>query len=141
SVHSDRGGTGKPNIAANLATSIASRGHRVAVVDTDIQSPGIHVLFGHDAATTDRCVNDYLWGQCSIHETAHDVSAALQGEGGESKEGALYLVPASIRAGDIARILRDGYDVDLLADGLDELVRQLELDYLFVDTHPGLHEE
>jgi MinD-like ATPase involved in chromosome partitioning or flagellar assembly len=50
-------------------------------------------------------------------------------------------MPASIRASDIARILREGYDVELLSDGLDELVDQLELDYLFVDSHPGLHEE
>ncbi|MEM8603501.1 MAG: P-loop NTPase, partial [Cyanobacteria bacterium P01_H01_bin.121] len=44
SIHSYRGGTGKSNSAANLATTIARYGHRVCVVDTDIQSPGIHVL-------------------------------------------------------------------------------------------------
>ena len=46
SVHSFRGGTGKSNIAASLATALALQGRRVAVVDTDIQSPGIHILFG-----------------------------------------------------------------------------------------------
>ena len=45
SVHSYRGGTGKSNITANLATIIAARNRRVGVVDTDIQSPGIHILF------------------------------------------------------------------------------------------------
>ncbi len=143
SVHSYRGGTGKSNIVANLAASIARQGYRVGVVDTDIQSPGVHVLFGFDAEKMDRCLNHYLWGQCAIQETAYDVSAALQDTPSTDAEpqGALYLVPASIRAGDIARILREGYDVDLLTDGLDELTERLELDYLWLDTHPGLNEE
>ena len=46
SVHSYRGGTGKSNLTANLAACLAAAGKRVAVVDTDIQSPGIHMLFG-----------------------------------------------------------------------------------------------
>ncbi|WP_293365668.1 P-loop NTPase [Microcoleus sp. CAWBG27] len=38
SVHSYRGGTGKSNMTANLASIIARGGNRVAIVDTDIQS-------------------------------------------------------------------------------------------------------
>lgn len=48
SVHSFRGGTGKSNVTANLATLTALEGLRVGIVDTDVQSPGIHVLFGFD---------------------------------------------------------------------------------------------
>ena len=48
SVHSFRGGTGKSNATANLAILMAAQGRRVGVVDTDIQSPGIHVLFALD---------------------------------------------------------------------------------------------
>lgn len=146
-VHSYRGGTGKSNITANLAVSVAGQGHRVGIVDTDVQSPGIHVLFGYDGTDTARRLNDYLWGACAIQDTAHDVSAALLQDTAPARSGqgqarqALYLMPASIRPGDIARILREGYDADLLSSGLDELIVQLELDYLFVDTHPGLHEE
>jgi MinD-like ATPase involved in chromosome partitioning or flagellar assembly len=143
-VHSYRGGTGKSNITANLAAFLACRGERVGVVDSDIQSPGIHVLFGVDAAHTERSLNDYLWGHCGIQDVAHDLTATLRAQAAASSGGdadaALYLAPASIRPADIARILREGYDVNLLSDGLDELVRQLDLDYLLVDTHPGLHE-
>ena len=46
SIHSFRGGTGKSNTTANLAAILAASGRRVGVIDTDIQSPGIHVLFG-----------------------------------------------------------------------------------------------
>jgi MinD-like ATPase involved in chromosome partitioning or flagellar assembly len=37
--------------------------------------------------------------------------------------------------------LREGYDVGLLTDGFQELIEVLDLDYLFIDTHPGLNEE
>src|SRR4051794_36480328 len=103
SVHSYRGGTGKSNITANLAVSIARQGHRVGIVDTDVQSPGIHVLFGFDAAETSRCLNDFLWGACAIQDTAHDVSTALldnsaPGADNRAQSGqALYLLPASIK--------------------------------------------
>src|SRR5262249_50375155 len=46
-----------------------------------------------------------------------------------------------IKAGEIARVLREGYDVSLLNDGFRELIRRLRLDHSFVDTHPGLNEE
>jgi len=62
SLHSFRGGTGKSNMTANLASVIASQGKRVGIIDTDIQSPGIHVLFGMDETTVNLSLNDYLWG-------------------------------------------------------------------------------
>ena len=38
-------------------------------------------------------------------------------------------------------MLRDGYDVSRLNDGIRQLVRALQLDILLIDTHPGLNEE
>jgi predicted cupin superfamily sugar epimerase len=64
SVHSFRGGTGKSNTSANLAALYAMDGLRVGVVDTDIQSPGIHVIFGLDEDEAPYSLNDYLWGRC-----------------------------------------------------------------------------
>jgi len=56
-------------------------------------------------------------------------------------EGKLFLIPSSINAGEIARILREGYDISLLNDGFHELLQKLALDVLLIDTHPGLNEE
>ncbi len=141
SIHSFRGGTGKSNITANLASQFARKGHRVGVIDTDIQSPGIHVLFGLDEEKMDKALNDYLWGLCTIEEAAYDVSAQIGGGEVVLMSGGIYLIPSSIRAGEIARVLREGYDVGLLNDGFWALIEKLELDYLFIDTHPGLNEE
>lgn len=142
SIHSFRGGTGKSNCAANLAALMARAGNRVGVLDTDIQSPGIHVLFNVDVGSIECCLNDYLWGRCTIEQAATDVSASalLPGED-PSKMGKIFLVPSSIKTGEIARILREGYDVAKLNDGIHEMIRSLELDILLVDTHPGVNEE
>src|SRR5437588_13041291 len=113
SVHSYRGGTGKSNLTANLASCVVQQGKRAAVIDTDIQSPGLHVLFGMDNQTSGLTLNDYLYGRCRIEQAAHDVtpdSAAAQG-------GKLYLVPSSIKTGEITRVLREGYEVNLLTHG------------------------
>jgi MinD-like ATPase involved in chromosome partitioning or flagellar assembly len=139
SVHSYRGGTGKSNSTANLAATVARYGYRVGIVDTDIQSPGIHVLFGFGEEDIDRSLNDYLWGRCSISEAAYDVTAVLNGNAQATSK--IYLVPSSVKAREIARILREGYDVGLLNEGFQDLVKTLKLDYLFIDTHPGLNEE
>lgn len=142
SVHSFRGGTGKSNVTANLAVLTALAGRRVGIIDTDVQSPGIHVLFGFDEDRVQLCLNDYLWGRCGIEETSYDVSQALEGAPVAAPPGArVFLIPSSLRPGEIARVLREGYDVSRLNDGFRDLVEKLELDYLFIDTHPGVNEE
>lgn len=137
SVHSFRGGTGKSNTTANVATLLAAEGMRVGVIDTDIQSPGIHVLFGLDDTDVGHALNDYLWGLCSIDEATIDVTERVDPQ----IKGRLFLIPSSIKAGDIARVLREGYDVGLLNDGYQHLLEALNLDVLMIDTHPGLNEE
>ncbi len=137
SVHSFRGGTGKSNTTANLSAMLAQRGLRVGVVDTDIQSPGIHVLFGVAEDQMHPTLNSYLWGEAAIAQCAHDVTANVGG----NLKGQIFLVPSSVRGGDIAKILREGYDVSRLNEGFQSLVRDLDLDALVIDTHPGLNEE
>ncbi|MEW5939114.1 MAG: MinD/ParA family protein [Chloroflexota bacterium] len=137
SIHSFRGGTGKSNTSANVSTLLAQKGYRVGVVDTDIQSPGIHILFNLDDSEMRHSLNDYLWGKCEIKDCAHDVSGRV----GAEIKGQIFLIPSSIKAGEIARVLREGYDVGLLNDGFRALVKDLKLDYLIIDTHPGLNEE
>jgi septum site-determining protein MinD len=46
-----------------------------------------------------------------------------------------------MQPGEITRVLREGYDAQRLTAGIRELVDALDLDVLFIDTHPGLNEE
>lgn len=135
-IHSFRGGTGKSNIAANLATCLATGGSKVAVMDLDLQSPGIHFIFGLSPGVTGRVLNDYLLEGCPIDEVVYDVGTRL-GLGA----GRLLLLPSSMQLAEISKVLNQGYSVALISSGIKRLMQTLALDYLFIDTHPGLNEE
>ncbi|RSS81788.1 MinD/ParA family protein [Streptomyces sp. WAC06614] len=126
-VHSHRGGTGKSTVLANLALLLAAGGRRVGVVDTDIQSPTLDLLFRLPPG--EGSLTDYLLGRCEI-ETA--VQRAAPG---------LYVVPARTGTKALREIMATGYDVGLLPEGFDRLARTYVLDDLLLDTHAGLNNE
>ena len=136
-VHSYRGGTGKSNLTANLAAIMVLDGKRVGVVDTDLQSPGVHVLFGKSSGEITRTLDDFLWGKCTIEEAAYDVTGAIAA----GAPGKCWLVPAAMDSGSIARILDEGYDIQRLNSHIHDLLRLLKLDCLLIDSHPGLNRE
>ncbi len=134
SIHSSRRGTGKSNLAANLATLLAWRGQRVGVIDMDIHAPTLHFLFGFQTSAAPGALNDYLAGRCAIEQAAHEMTPGFS-------PGRLYLTPASADMAAIAWALRQGCDVDRLNDGLSTLVKSLRLDAVIIDTYAGLNEE
>lgn len=136
-VHSFRGGTGKSNLSANLATCLGLAGKRVAVFDTDLASPGVHVLFGYEAAADDLVLNDFLQADAPIRRCAHEVTP----DPVRHAHGAIYLLPGSMQSDRIARLLREGYEVEKLNDAMFSLADELKLDCVIVDTHPGINEE
>ena len=135
-IHSYRGGTGKSNVSANLAAATALAGKRVAVIDTDIQSPGINLIFGFKQSDLRLTLNDYLGGKCGIRECAYDVSTRTR-----VPPGQLFLIPSSLQYMEIAKILKSGFDLNRMVEGFRQIITELSLDLLFVDTHPGLGEE
>lgn len=135
-IHSFRGGTGKSNLTANLAYCCASLGARVGVVDTDIQSPGIHILFGLGDSLMRYCLNDYLKGECSIKDPICDVSSGFS-----LPPGRISLIPSRLNAQAIVAMLKEGFDVQRLSTAFSELTKELQLDILLIDTHPGIEEE
>ncbi len=143
SIHSFRGGTGKSNTSANLAAQTAMAGKRVGVVDTDIQSPGIHVLFGLDEAKMGHTLNEFLRGECSIQDVAYSIGDNPGDVKGRKKLAGkdIWLIPSSINSAEISKILKESYDPNVLNEGIQTLIKSMKLDYLFIDTHPGLNEE
>jgi MinD-like ATPase involved in chromosome partitioning or flagellar assembly len=143
SIHSFRGGTGKSNITANLAAQIAMQHKKVGIVDTDFASPGIHVLFGLNAENMTHCTNEFLRGKISISEAAFNIGEHPSPQNGCKRLTGkdIWLLPASISRDDIQDILQFGYDVNELNRGLTEFRKEKALDYLFIDTHPGIQEE
>lgn len=138
SFHSFRRGTGKSHLAANLAVLAASSGHRVGVIDINFQSPSSHILFGLEEREFPYTLNDYLQGTCSIDSTIIELTHKL---GLASMQGQLFLVTTNPHLGEIAHLLRNGYEISRLNQGFQEFIAARQLDMLIIDTHAGLNEE
>ena len=138
SLHSYRGGTGKSNLTANLAYLAAQRGRRVAVLDTDLESPGVHMVLGLPKERITHTLTDYLFGKSELEQAAYNLTRDVGLEGGD---GALFLLPSSMTVEAIVRIVSEGYDAGHLNDHLNRLVDDLALDLLMIDTHPGLNRQ
>lgn len=136
-VNSFRRGAGRSNLTANLAALLARSGRRVGVVDANLHTPGLHVLFGLPEDELSLTFNDYLWGRCDIQQAAYNVTPRLNCP----EAGCLWLVPASPGIGAITRVLRETYDVDRLESGCRQLGQALGLDLLVIDTAHGLNQE
>lgn len=136
-IHSFRRGTGKTHVAANMAALLALEGRRVAVIDTNLHSPGIEMLFNLRDEEVGYWLNDYLSGECEMGQAAYDVTTKL----GAQVEGRVFLVPAGSKTTQIARALRHGYDLSLLNDGIKQLTQGLQLDLVIVDMGAGLHDD
>ena len=67
--YSYKGGTGRTMSLANAAWILASQGHRVLVVDWDLESPGLHRFFHpfldqeamRDTKGVIDIISDYAW--------------------------------------------------------------------------------
>jgi MinD-like ATPase involved in chromosome partitioning or flagellar assembly len=88
-------------------------------------------------------LNEFLRGDCSIEDVALYIGDNVGDSPGRQqlKGKDLWLVPSSINGREISNIVRYSYDVNKLNAGLQTIRKVLNLDYLFIDTHPGLNEE
>lgn len=132
--HSFRRGAGTSNLLASCAMLLAMGGKRVGVMDTDFQSPSDHILFGLPENKLEKTINDYLWGNIDCRDAVYDVTPT-------DISGKLYLAPASPDMQRIMQVLHGSYEADKLNNAFSEISKAFELDFLMVDTIPGLNEE
>ena len=135
-VHSYRRGTGKTSLVVNLAAALAASGKRVGVIDAALQSPSVHIPFGVDKSTTSYYLNDFLLGKCAIEQTVQDVTPNL----GNSQAGRIILVPANDKYGEYD-LIKDVYDLERLASGIESLANSLELEVFLIDTSAGISDD
>ena len=135
-VHSFKGGTGKSTITSNVAVSLAIRGWRVGVMDMDLEGPGLHVIFNIDPADVQATLNDVLMGSANPGQAVIRLNDKLG-----LKTGELYFMPASTNVTAMLRTLRTGFEIVSFMKALESLQKLFELDYLFIDTHPGIEND
>mgnify|MGYP000672148950 CR=1 FL=1 len=138
--HSYRGGTGKSTLAANFAAEVALRGQRVGLLEFDTLSPGLKVMFDVEMPPRKRYLNDLLCGEGTVEEAVLDLTSTLN-NGFDRGLGRLFLLPASHRGEDIFKLLRDGYNAHQCVEVIKNFQEQFDLDFLFIDTHPGFEED
>lgn len=121
SISSPKGGVGKTTVAANLAVALSSFGKKVIVVDCNLSTPHLTYYMGeqHHKLT----LNDALMGKA-------DIKHALYQE-----NGVMY-VPASSELNDIIDV-----DVMKLKKNISRLVNDEMIDFIILDSAPGLGRE
>lgn len=135
-LSSFRHGAGKSTFAANLAALAVSAGQRVGLVDACFAAPALHLFFGLNGQIRMNSFQDFLAGRQSLEQAVLDVTSRL----GLAGEGRLFLLPASLRMEDRLASLYFCFDLAQLAQGLQTLSHELELDLLVIDCPAGISE-
>ncbi len=126
SFHSYKGGTGKTNIASNLACFLTKSGHRVGLVDTDVSGPGIHALF---SLKTGKTLVDYLLERASLEDIVY-----------RHGKGELYIIPSDATEEDLVSYAKDpAHAKEKLLSLLHEFEARYNLDHIIFDCSPGLN--
>lgn len=151
SFFSFKGGVGRTSALVATALTLARNGHRVAVVDLDLEAPGLATIFSTDNSNN-LGVIDYLLEK-KIQEQdwklrTHLISInepTLLGDDGES----IYLLPAGTIDDNylekLARLdfqnLVDGELQSTMVDMLKELNKEARrLDFILMDARAGFHD-
>src|SRR5690242_8203528 len=102
-VHSFQLGSGKSQIASNIAVQLATQGQRVALIDANVQSPSAQTLFGI-APNGQPGLDDFLLGQCDIGQTVVDLTEVLA----IGPRGSLYIVPSRAEPRNLTNLKHGG---------------------------------
>ncbi|MCJ7630980.1 MinD/ParA family protein [Candidatus Bathyarchaeota archaeon] len=133
-LHSYKGGTGKTQIAANLALIWALKGWKVCLLDYDFRAPSVGTLFGIEEPK--HWINDYLMGRCEIDQTLVEMPAQLHGDG----RLLLGLANPSIKAAEEMVGQNENAQLNSLRRTIkaqELLPSRFDIDYLVIDTSPG----
>src|SRR5437867_11921092 len=110
--------------------------HRVGVMDLDLSGPGLHVLFGLKKGEVKATLTDIFLGDANPADVIIDLTPRFP-----KLKGGLYFCPASNKVEDMLRLLKAGLEVTLFQDTLQKVGEQCNLDYIIVDTHPGVEND
>ena len=149
--YSFKGGAGRSTALAAVALQLAAAGERVAVVDADLDAPGVgSLLAGRDGAVASSGVVDYLLERrIAGDENALDVGHYHHGHVTDSpaRAGEVFVFPAgTFNDHYVEKLARIDYGAP--PDGsehpfvslLKQIRRDLEPDWILVDARAGLGE-
>jgi MinD-like ATPase involved in chromosome partitioning or flagellar assembly len=133
-LHSFKGGTGKTTLSLNLATMFAKMGRKVCLLELDFSAPSFFSVFNKSGT---HWVNDYLNKACKAQTILTDCSTRNMGKGklfvglADPSTEAIRAMSAKNRKWEIEALGR----LLALKDTLND---EMQFDYIFFDTSPGL---
>ena len=133
-LHSFKGGTGKTILSINLATMFAKKGKKVCLMELDFSAPSFFATFKN---ASNHWVNDYLNKACKAERLLTDCSTKNMGK------GKLYVGLADPSTEAIREMASKDrkWEIEALGRLLslkDILTNEMQFDYVFFDTSPGL---
>jgi MinD-like ATPase involved in chromosome partitioning or flagellar assembly len=133
--HSYKGGTGKTLLSVNVASTYAKIGKNICLLDMDFRAPSLQAAF----KTNDNgyWLNDYLNGVCEIKRALVDLHNPHGGNGkffvglANPSTEAIREMSAKDRKWEMRALGR-------LLSLRNSLLNDMHLDYVILDTSPGL---
>ena len=150
--HSYKGGTGKTTIACNFAALLARRGNRVGLLDLDIYAPSVQTYFEIEPK---KWLNNYLNSSADLSDVIIDGKQFIYNEKNhpnslnkdrgstDANVGGLWLGFSNPRSDEILQLETTGTTAarEILKKLIllkERLLTDLRLDYLIIDTSPGI---
>jgi chromosome partitioning protein len=137
--HSYKGGTGKTTIACNFAAQLAKEGNQVGLLDLDIYAPSIQTYFEIEPK---RWLNNYLNSSADLSDVIIDGNQFVNLKE-KSNGGKLWLGFSNPRSEEILQLETTGTSTarEILKKLIllkEKMLTDLRLDYLVIDTSPGI---
>lgn len=159
--YSYKGGVGRTTALVHTAFHLARTGQRVAVVDMDVEAPGLHLVLPRpDEVPIHAGLVDYLWERqvrpfdpqtregleyCLVHATGIPGQPIAYTVEDEESRAQIHVIPAGTPGPEYVRRLHTLSSQDVLSRPDDawsmfesELTQQLDPDLLLIDARTGL---